>query len=50
MRRMQRAGDDSSHSMKIRLGRSGEIKVDNDIDSLNIYTTSEEIYLSLIHI
>lgn len=33
----------NEHSVEIRLGRPGEIKVDDDVYSLNIDTTSEEI-------
>jgi hypothetical protein len=33
----------STNSMEVRLGIFGEIKVDNNVDSLNIDTTSEKI-------
>ena len=33
-----------SHSVKIGLGRAREVKVDNDIDGLDIDTSSEEIF------
>lgn len=37
---------DSSHSVQIGLGSAGEIKVDDDIHSLNVNTASEQIYSS----
>ena len=37
---------DSSHSVQIGLGSAGEIKVDDDIHSLDVDTASEQIYSS----